>query len=77
MSKKQNKSTKQGSAKQVGRTRKKPESKISRVVPATDNQRIGVGLLEDYQVVIMEGLAGTGKTYLAVNHALRALLTAR
>lgn len=50
-------------------------AKLCSLVPATDNQRIAVGLLEDHQVVIMEGLAGTGKTFLAVHHALTQLLS--
>jgi len=47
---------------------------IETLVPATDNQRVAVGHLEDFQVVLLEGLAGTGKTYLAVHHALGKLL---
>lgn len=53
---------------------RKKSFSIEPITPATDNQRIAVGLLEDHQVVIMEGLAGTGKTFLAVHHALSRLL---
>lgn len=47
---------------------------LERLVPATTNQETAIGLLRSRQVVILEGLAGTGKTYIAVHHALSLLL---
>ena len=55
-------------SRKVSKTKSTPS--IEPLIPATDNQRIALGHLEDFQVVILEGLAGTGKTYLAVHHAL-------
>jgi|TARA_R100001086_G_scaffold43676_2_gene19314 phosphate starvation-inducible PhoH-like protein len=60
-------------SKRVGKNRPFKFS-IAPITPATDNQRIAMGLMEDHQVVIMEGLAGTGKTFLAVHHALTQIL---
>lgn len=62
----------------MSKTKKSSHRPTSRNIlsirPRTDNQAIALDLLETYQVVIMEGLAGTGKTYLAVNHALKKLM---
>lgn len=63
-------------SKKVGKD-KKATLALKEFVPATDNQRIAVGLLEDHQVVIMEGLAGTGKTYIAVWKAIESLISGK
>ena len=47
-------------SKKVGKNKR--SLALEPLVPKTDNQRIAAGLLEEHQVVIMEGLAGTGKT---------------
>lgn len=47
------------------------------VQPRTPNQRLAVELMQTKTIAIMEGLAGTGKTYLAVHYALKKFLTGR
>ena len=59
-------------SKKVGKNRSRKPT-LEQIVPATDAQRVAVGLMEDKQVVVMEGLAGTGKTFLAIHHALTKL----
>jgi phosphate starvation-inducible PhoH-like protein len=63
-------------SKKVGKNRPFKLS-IAPITPATDNQRVAMGLMDDFQVVIMEGLAGTGKTFLAVHHALSLVLSGK
>ena len=46
---------------------------LERLVPATTNQETAISLLRSRQVVILEGLAGTGKTYVALATALSLL----
>lgn len=60
-------------SKNVGKG-KKASIHISPLTPKTDNQRLALQLLQEYQAVVLEGLAGTGKTYIAVHHALTLLL---
>lgn len=50
---------------------------IEKISPKTDNQKIAMELMELRQVVVLEGLAGTGKTYMAIHHALTQLLTGK
>ena len=52
---------------------KRASISIEKLTPATQNQELALHLLRSKQVVILEGLAGTGKTYLAVHHALTML----
>ena len=52
---------------------KKASIHLEKLTPATPNQEMAVSLLRSKQVVVLEGLAGTGKTYLAVHHALSML----
>lgn len=54
----------------------KPQSfrEFAKVTPATENQRVAIKSLENNVLTVLEGLPGTGKTYLAVNIALRKLL---
>jgi phosphate starvation-inducible PhoH-like protein len=47
---------------------------IEKLVPRTQNQELAVHELRSKQVVILEGLAGTGKTYIAIHHALTMLV---
>lgn len=51
------------------------KSRLTPLVPATHNQKIALQLLQDYQAVVMHGTAGTGKTYIAVHHALSKLFS--
>lgn len=60
-------------SKNVGKG-KRASIQLEKLTPATPNQEMAVSLLRSKQVVILEGLAGTGKTYLAVHHALSMLL---
>lgn len=62
-------------AKEARKVRKEPSKKIPPITPATDNQRIAMQLLQDFQAVILHGTAGTGKTFIAVHHALTKLFS--
>lgn len=46
---------------------------LADIRPATDRQAEAMQHLREKQVVILEGLAGTGKTFIAVHHALKRL----
>lgn len=52
---------------------KRSSRTLPQISPATDRQREAMEHLRTKQVVIMEGLAGTGKTFLAVHHAITRL----
>lgn len=56
--------SKHGSNKVMGNT-------ISDLRPASVNQQTAMNFFLEKQIVILEGLAGTGKTYIAVHHALK------
>ncbi len=59
-------------SKHVGKGRR-ANFNIEDLKPATDNQRKAIEAFQNSQAVILEGLAGTGKTYLAIHHAAQAL----
>jgi phosphate starvation-inducible PhoH-like protein len=50
---------------------------VEPISPKTDNQRTAMELMKTHQVVVMEGLAGTGKTFLAIHHALTQVMTGK
>lgn len=50
------------------------ERQLPKIEPATVNQATALSYLEHKTVAILEGLAGTGKTYLAVHTALKKFL---
>jgi phosphate starvation-inducible PhoH-like protein len=55
---------------------RKASISLTPLTPKTKNQERALKLMDTHQVVILEGLAGTGKTYMAVHKAL-SLLEAR
>lgn len=59
-------------SKNVGKGKKSTLS-VQPLSPRTDNQALAMALLREYPAVVLEGVAGTGKTYLAVHHALTLL----
>jgi len=56
-----------------GKLKEEEISSLSRVVPRSEGQRRYVEALETDDIVFSIGPAGTGKTYLAVAHALKCL----
>lgn len=61
-------------ARHVKATKPQGFREFEKVTPATENQRVAIKSLENNTLTVLEGLAGTGKTYLAVNIALGKLL---
>lgn len=45
------------------------------IAPATDNQRKAFEYFDSKQIIILEGLAGTGKTFISVYYALKMLFS--
>jgi len=56
---------------------KRGRSVLETVKPKTHNQENAVRLMETKPIAIVEGLAGTGKTYLAVHYALKQFLSGK
>jgi phosphate starvation-inducible PhoH-like protein len=50
---------------------KASSSKIEPLAPASENQALAMQYFKEKSVTILEGLAGTGKTYIAVHYALQ------
>lgn len=53
----------------------KPIFGLEPLKPATDNQRLALDMFETKIITVLEGLAGTGKTYIALHYALQQFIS--